>query len=69
MWTGGDHRRRFFLAMAYWQLGEKDKARLTYEDAVQWMDQNQPDNDYQRRFRAEAAELLGISESTDARRQ
>ena len=32
----------FFLAMARWQLGEKDKAREWYDRAVQWMDKNQP---------------------------
>ena len=32
----------FFLAMAHWQLGEKDKAREWYDQAVQWMDKNQP---------------------------
>ena len=26
----------FFLAMAYWQLGEKDKARQWYDRAVKW---------------------------------
>ena len=68
MWTGSDLRRRFFLAMAYWQLGEQDKARLAYEQAVQWMDKNQPDNEDQRRFRAEAAELPGIAQPAVAAR-
>jgi WD40 repeat protein/serine/threonine protein kinase/tetratricopeptide (TPR) repeat protein len=52
----------FFLAMAHWQLGEKDKAQQWYEKAVQWMDQKDPKNDELRRFRAEAAELLGVQE-------
>jgi tetratricopeptide (TPR) repeat protein len=52
--------RAFFLAMAHWQLGEKDKARQWYEKAVQWMEKNLPKNEELRRFRAEAAELLGI---------
>jgi superkiller protein 3 len=54
----GDHFHRFFLAMAYWQIGEKDKARQTYEQGVQWMDTNQPENEELRRFRAEAEELM-----------
>jgi serine/threonine protein kinase/Flp pilus assembly protein TadD len=32
----------FFLAMAHWQLGEKDKARDWYDKAVDWMEKNQP---------------------------
>ena len=65
---GGDASDWFFLAMAHWQLGHKDEARKWYDKAVEWMDKNQPKNDELRRFRAEAAELLGITEpksSTD----
>jgi tetratricopeptide (TPR) repeat protein/serine/threonine protein kinase len=50
----------FFLAMAHWQLGERDKPRQWYDKAVQWMEQNQPNDEELRRFRAEAATLLGI---------
>ena len=57
---GGDSNDWFFLAMAHWQLGEKDKAREWYERAVQWMDRNQPKNEELRRFRAEARELLEL---------
>ena len=52
----------FFLAMAHWQLGDKDKAREWYERAVQWMDNNQSGNEELRRFREEAAELLELKE-------
>ena len=48
--------------MAHWQVGEKDKARQRYDEAVQWMEKNQPKNDELRRFQAEAAELLGIKD-------
>jgi superkiller protein 3 len=58
MTNGGDHHHRFFLAMAYWQMGEKDKARQTYDAGVRWMDKNQPDNEELRRFRAEAEDLM-----------
>src|SRR5262249_40389364 len=34
MGSGGDSFDWFFLAMAYWQLGERDKARVWYERAV-----------------------------------
>jgi eukaryotic-like serine/threonine-protein kinase len=55
---GGDSLDWFVLAMAHWKLGEKDKAREWYDKAVEWMDQNEPNNKELRRFRAEAAELL-----------
>jgi tetratricopeptide (TPR) repeat protein len=57
---GGECSDWFFLAMAHWMLGEKDKARQWYENAVQWMEKNNPQDDELRRFRAEAGELLGI---------
>jgi superkiller protein 3 len=58
MTNGNDHHHGFFLAMAYWQLGERDKAGQAYERAQRWMDLNQPKNEELRRFRAEASELL-----------
>jgi tetratricopeptide (TPR) repeat protein/serine/threonine protein kinase len=57
---GGDSSDWFFLAMAHWKLGEKEEARTWFDRAVQWMDKNQPKNDELGRFRAEAAQLLGI---------
>jgi serine/threonine protein kinase/tetratricopeptide (TPR) repeat protein len=64
LWKGGDHQHRFFLAMAYWQIGETDKARQAYEQGVQWMDKNQPKNEEQRRFRAEAEKVMKIPGTT-----
>ncbi len=52
----------FFLAMAHWQLGEKDKAREWFDKSVQWMEKDGKANEELRRFRAEAADLLGIKE-------
>jgi WD40 repeat protein len=60
---GGDSFDFFFLAMAHWQLDEKEQACKWYAKAVQWMDKNKPQDEELRRFRAEAAELLGIKES------
>jgi tetratricopeptide (TPR) repeat protein len=67
--NGGDSFDWFFLAMAYWQLGNKDKARQWYEKAVEWMNKNQKQlqqnkqwDEELRRFRAEATQLLGLSE-------
>jgi tetratricopeptide (TPR) repeat protein len=59
---GGNSDDWFFVAMAHWQLNEKKKARAWYDKAVQWMDMHQPKNEELRRFRAEAAALLGIKE-------
>ncbi len=55
----------FFLAMAHWQLGEKEEARKSYEQAVEWMEKNKPQDDDIKRFREEAAELLGVKEKKD----
>jgi Tfp pilus assembly protein PilF len=49
-----------FLAMAHGQLGNQERARRSYEQAVAWMDKNQPRNPELARLRAEAAESLGI---------
>jgi len=60
--NGGDANDWFFLAMCHWQLGEKDVARKWYDKAVLWMDEQQPNDQELRRFRTEAADLLGISQ-------
>jgi tetratricopeptide (TPR) repeat protein len=51
---GGDSFDWFFLAMVHWQMGENDEARKWYDQAVEWMEKNQPKNEELRRFRAEA---------------
>ncbi len=53
----------FFLAMAHWQLGEKDEARKWYDQAVAWMEKNRPKDAELLRFHQEAAELLGIGDT------
>ncbi|HEX5269196.1 MAG TPA: protein kinase [Gemmataceae bacterium] len=55
----------FFLAMAHWQLGEKDKAKDWYDRAVAWMDRNKPRDEELHRFRAEAAALLGAESGNE----
>jgi tetratricopeptide (TPR) repeat protein len=52
----------FFLAMAHWQLGEKQMAGQWYENAVEWMEKNDPENEELRRFRTEAEALLRVME-------
>jgi tetratricopeptide (TPR) repeat protein len=74
---GGGPWQWFFLAMAHWHLGEKEKARKWFDESVQWIEKNQPDKykdgaasyggpgepnkEELRRFRTEAEELLGIN--------
>ena len=57
----------FFLAMAHWQLDNKDKAHTWYKKAAEWTEKNQPNNKELRRFRAEAEELMGITEQSTAK--
>jgi tetratricopeptide (TPR) repeat protein len=59
----GDGTTFFFLAMSHWQLGHKDTAGEYFQKAVRWMDRFQPRNVELRRFRAEAAALLGITDN------
>jgi tetratricopeptide (TPR) repeat protein len=54
---------RFLLAMAYYRLDKKEDARKWYKQAVEGMDKYKPGDDRLRRFRAEAAGLLGIQDA------
>jgi serine/threonine protein kinase/Tfp pilus assembly protein PilF len=63
----------FFLAMAHWQLGEKESARKLYTEGVAWLEANKPQDGQGRahrlpvaevrRFGAEAAALLGVADA------
>jgi tetratricopeptide (TPR) repeat protein len=57
---GGDGSDWFFLAMAHWQLGDRDQGRECYDRAVRWMEKHKPRDEELRQFRAEAAELLEV---------
>jgi tetratricopeptide (TPR) repeat protein/WD40 repeat protein len=64
---GGDAFDFFFLAMACWQLGQKDDALKWYKQAVEWVEKNSQalakdpqHTDELRRFRGEAETLLEI---------
>jgi hypothetical protein len=48
--------------MTHWQLDHKEEARKWFDKAVERMEKNQPGNEQLRRFRAEAAELLGVKD-------
>jgi serine/threonine protein kinase/tetratricopeptide (TPR) repeat protein len=49
----------FWVAMIHWRLGNKDLARQAYDQTVQWMEKHNAEDEELRRFRDEAAELLG----------
>ena len=51
-----------FLAMACWQLDDREEARKQFDEAVAWMDEKAPRYEPLVRFRAEAAEFLGIDQ-------
>jgi eukaryotic-like serine/threonine-protein kinase len=59
--AGGSSVDWFFLAMAYWRLGDRDKARGWLDRAVDWMDKNNPRDAELIRFRAEAEAMLADS--------
>jgi tetratricopeptide (TPR) repeat protein len=66
--TGGSPWDFFFLAMAQWQLGQKEEARKWYHQAVEWMEQRKPQGEALEDlgpFRAEAQELLGIGKKPE----
>jgi tetratricopeptide (TPR) repeat protein len=60
--SGGDSAEWFFLAMAYWRLGDKQQGRAWYDRAVRWMDEHQPRDEKLRRIRAEAAAVLEVAD-------
>jgi tetratricopeptide (TPR) repeat protein len=59
---GGQSFDWFFLAMAHWPLGDRAMARKWYNQAVQWMRNHLPADGELRRFRAEAADLIGAKD-------
>jgi tetratricopeptide (TPR) repeat protein len=59
---GANSYQSFYLAMAHEQLGNKEQAREWYARAVEWMEDNRPDDDELLRFRAEASQLFGTTE-------
>jgi hypothetical protein len=51
----------FFLAMAYWKLGDRQQARQSFDQGVKVLKGKRYPLLAHRRFHAEAAALLGIS--------
>ena len=61
--SGQDHGfNGFVLALAYWQVGNKEEARKWYDEALPWTRQNRPNDDKLRRYQEEAGQLLGSKE-------
>jgi serine/threonine protein kinase len=52
----------FFLAMAHTHLGDRMTAKPLYDMAVRWVEVNNPRDGELRRFRAEAAAVLGLKD-------
>jgi tetratricopeptide (TPR) repeat protein len=50
----------FVLAMAHWQIGEKNKAQAWFVRAVEWMEKGDLGNPDLKRFRVQAAALLEL---------
>ena len=48
--------------MTHMQLGDKDQARRSYEQALEWEEKHKANDEDLRRFRSEAAEILGVEE-------
>jgi len=61
--NGDDAFAPFFLAMAHWQLGDKEQSRQWFDKGVQWMDAHNANSETMVRFRNEAAELLGVNQT------
>jgi tetratricopeptide (TPR) repeat protein len=67
--NGGNSWAFFFLAMANRQLGNADAARRYYDQAIQWMNDHDPQNPELLRFRAEAEQLFNLKVKTGAENQ
>jgi hypothetical protein len=63
--SGGDACDYFFMAMAHWQRDQKEEAAQWYEKGVAWMEKNKSEHEELKRFRAEAASLLGVAEKSE----
>ncbi len=62
MGDGEDWYHRFFLAMAYWKTGQREKAVENYQQAVSWLESGDRGEE-PRRFAEEARELIKSREA------
>ncbi len=54
---GGNAFDWFVLSLALTKLGDPDRAKKHYEQAVNWMEEHDPKNEELMSFRAEAKQL------------
>lgn len=54
----GSARHWFVLAMAHWQLDDKEEARRWYDKAVRWIEKQPSPNEELQRIQDEAAKLV-----------
>jgi len=56
---GGDPWDWFYLAMACWRQGDRDRARAWYARSIRWMEEHPPIDESLIRYRKEADALFG----------
>jgi tetratricopeptide (TPR) repeat protein len=61
MHSGRDPEYLFFLVMAYWQTGQREKARESYKEAASWLKSGDRHED-QHRFADEAKNLIRLND-------
>ncbi len=59
----------FILAMAQWQLGEKETAHRSFQETLLEVNTNFPDDQQLRSMQAEAEKLMGITEEPDQKKE
>jgi serine/threonine protein kinase/tetratricopeptide (TPR) repeat protein len=57
---GGHCLDWFFLAVAHWKMGDKEKAKGEYEQGARWMDANAPDHPEFKKHREDARRCLEL---------
>ncbi|MEK7675188.1 MAG: protein kinase [Verrucomicrobiota bacterium] len=65
--NGGDAQQWLFLAMSYWQKADRQQARQWYDKAAAWIEKIHPADEVYVRFRTEAARLLGVHPTDEAK--
>jgi outer membrane protein TolC len=61
--SGGTAADWFYLAMAYWQLDQKEQAERWFTKASDWTETNEPNDQRLARLRAEVATMMGQADN------